>query len=119
MRMKKVSTRSRSTSSVDEADTPLLQGLRMPAEWEPHEATWIAVPHHKTDWPGKLSALPLTFAEMARVLSQGERVRLLVNDTAERERARKIFERAGVLMKQVDFVVSPTNRSWTRDYAPL
>ncbi len=91
----------------------------MPAEWEPHEATWIAFPHHKTDWPGKLSALPLTFAEMARVLSQGERVRLLVQDTAERERARKIFDRAGVAMKQVDFVVSPTNRSWTRDYAPL
>ncbi len=91
----------------------------MPAEWAPHEATWIAYPHHRTDWPGKLAALPLTFAEMARVLSQGERVRLLVRDAAERARARKVFERAGVVMKQVDFVVSPTNRSWTRDYAPL
>src|SRR6476661_66642 len=110
---------SRVSRATPELPTLREQGLRMPAEWAPHEATWIAFPHHRTDWPGKLSALPWTFAEMARVLSAGERVRVLVDDAASRERARKVFERAGVLMKQVDFVLSPTNRSWTRDYAPL
>lgn len=94
-------------------------GYRMPAEWEPHAATWLAFPHHRTDWPGKLSAIPLVFAEMARVLTEGERVRLLVANAAERERARKIFERAGVRMDRLDLVLAPTNRSWTRDYAPL
>jgi agmatine deiminase len=95
------------------------RGYRMPAEWEPHAATWLAFPHHRTDWPGKLSAIPLVFAEMARVLTEGERVRLLVADAAERTRAERIFERAGVRMERVDFVLAPTNRSWTRDYAPL
>ena len=33
-------------------------GYRMPAEWEPHEATWIAWPHNRTDWPGKFEAIP-------------------------------------------------------------
>lgn len=91
----------------------------MPAEWEPHAATWLAYPHHRTDWPGKLSAIPLVFAEMARVLTEGERVRLLVTDAAERARAERTFERAGVNMDRVDLVLAPTNRSWTRDYAPL
>ena len=31
---------------------PGLQGFRMPAEWEPHEATWLAWPHEVSDWPG-------------------------------------------------------------------
>lgn len=97
----------------------LPRGVRLPAEWEPHEATWLAFPHHRTDWPGKLSAIPLVFAEMARVLSEGEEVRLLVASAAERARARRIFERAGVRMDRVRFVTAPTNRSWTRDYAPL
>lgn len=95
------------------------RGYRMPAEWEPHAATWLAFPHHRTDWPGKLSAIPLVFAEMARVLTAGERVRLLVRDAAERKRAEHVFERAGVRMDRLDLVLTPTNRSWTRDYAPL
>ena len=36
--------------------TPRALGFRMPAEWEPHEATWIAWPHNREDWPGKVRA---------------------------------------------------------------
>lgn len=95
------------------------RGYSMPAEWARHAATWLAFPHHRTDFPGKLAATTHTFAEVARVLSQAERVRLLVRDRTERERARKIFERAGVNMSAVDFVVQDTNRSWTRDSMPI
>ena len=41
---------------------------RMPAEWEPHRATWISWPHHEPDWPGKLGPIPWVYAEIARVL---------------------------------------------------
>lgn len=91
----------------------------MPAEWAPHAATWLAFPHHRTDFIGKLGAVVWTFAEMARVLAQGERVRLLVQDSRERDRAALIFERAGVDMTQVDFFRQKTNRSWTRDSLPI
>ena len=37
--------------------TPERLGFRMPAEFEPHAATWIAWPHHGPDWPGKLPAV--------------------------------------------------------------
>lgn len=92
---------------------------RIPAEWEPHEATWLAFPHHRTDFPGKLAAVPWTFAEMARVISERERVRVMCRDERERDRARKLFERAGVAMSQTDWIVQDTDRSWVRDSLPL
>ncbi len=94
-------------------------GYRMPAEWAPHEATWLAWPHHRTDWPGKLAVIPWVFAEIAKHLSRGERVRLLVASAAERSRAARVFEQAGVQMDAVDFVLARTNRSWARDYLPM
>ena len=42
---------------------------RMPAEWEKHEATWIAWPHHEPDWPGKLAPIPWVYAEIVRSLT--------------------------------------------------
>ena len=45
---------------------------RMPAEWEPHAATWLAWPHYKLDWPGKFEPIPWVFAEIIRYLSRGE-----------------------------------------------
>jgi agmatine deiminase len=101
------------------AGLPGAQGYRMPPEWAPHRATWIAFPHHRTDWPGKLAALPWTFAEMTRVLSQKESVCVLVKDRGERARAESTFERAGARMEAVEFVQAQTNRSWTRDSMPL
>ncbi|HET9364853.1 MAG TPA: agmatine deiminase family protein, partial [Candidatus Angelobacter sp.] len=38
--------------------TPRSLGYRMPAEWAPHAATWLAWPHNKNDWPGKFEAIP-------------------------------------------------------------
>ena len=51
--------------------------LRMPAEWEPHRATWICWPHHEPDWPGKFGAIPWVYAEIARVLADHEPVEIL------------------------------------------
>ncbi len=46
-----------------------LRSFRMPAEWEPHRATWISWPHHEPDWPGKLGPIPWVYAEIVRVLA--------------------------------------------------
>lgn len=99
--------------------TPAALGFRMPAEWEPHEATWIAWPHESRDWPGKLAPIPWVYGEVVRHLTAGERVRILVGDPALQAKARRVLERAGVDLAQVDFVRAPTDRSWTRDYCPL
>ena len=67
-------------------------GYRMPAEWEPHEATWIAWPHKRDDWPGKFAPIPWVYAEIVRHLRRGERVRILVNDAADAKRARDVLD---------------------------
>ncbi len=99
--------------------TPAAAGFRLPAEWEPHAATWLAWPHEKTDWPGKFPAIPLVYADIVRWLSLGERVRIEVNGRAEEASARRLLRRAGVDLAQVDFFAFPTDRVWTRDHGPL
>lgn len=99
--------------------TPDERGYKMPPEWAKHEATWLAFPHHRTDFPGKLTVILHVFAEMARLITQGERLRFLVRDDRERDRAADVFVRAGVDLKRVDFVMHDTNRSWLRDSMPI
>ena len=97
------------------ARTPAELGYRMPAEWEPHAATWIAWPHNPQDWPGRFQPIPWVYAEIVRHLSRAERVHILVNDAAERARARKVLKDASVSTEQVSFHLWPTDRVWTRD----
>jgi agmatine deiminase len=94
------------------------QGYRHPAEWEPHEATWIAWPHNKEDWPGKFGAIPWVYVEIVRHLSRVEIVRILVNDGKQREAAAEQLQRGGARMDRVEFIKARTDRVWTRDYAP-
>jgi agmatine deiminase len=101
------------------SNLPFELGLRMPAEWEPHEATWVAWPHRRDDWPGKFAVIPWVYTEIVRHLHQSERVRILVNDArAERRACRHLFQ-AGVNLEALDFFHFPTDRVWTRDYGPL
>ncbi|GAC1431801.1 MAG: agmatine deiminase family protein [Terriglobales bacterium] len=87
----------------------------MPAEWEPHESTWLAWPHYRNDWPGKFEAIPWVFAEIIRHLSRNERVDLVVDDAASEKCARKTLDVASALNENVVFHRWPTNRVWTRD----
>jgi agmatine deiminase len=91
----------------------------MPAEWEPHEATWLGWPHNETDWPDKIDTIRWVYGEMVRKISQGELVRILVRNNSEQKLAASYLKRAGCNLKQVEFVVHPTNRGWTRDSGPI
>src|SRR6266536_1388252 len=91
----------------------------MPAEWEPHEATWLAWPHNRDDWPGRFAPIPWVYGEIVRKLARVERVRILVQDHRLEQQARRILERVGAPLESVEFLVCPTNRVWTRDYGPI
>lgn len=99
--------------------TPRQLGFRMPAEWEPHEATWLAWPHEKSDWPGKFAPIPPLYAEIVRLLARRERVRILVQDADGEQDARKLLKKAHADLNAVEFFHHATNRSWTRDFCPL
>jgi agmatine deiminase len=106
-------------SKAKKEQTPAGLGFSMPAEWEPHEATWLGWPHNPTDWPGKLDAVRWVYGEMVRKITAGEAVRLLVDSTAEGKRACRYLSRAGVDPQQVEYVVHPTDRGWMRDSGPI
>jgi len=91
----------------------------MPAEWERHEATWLAWPHHPTDWPGKLDTIRWVYTEIVRKIAPGEIVRLLVSNALEEARARRYLERAAAPVERVEFIRCPTNRGWMRDSGPI
>ncbi|MGH9498962.1 MAG: agmatine deiminase family protein [Terriglobales bacterium] len=93
----------------------MTHNLRMPAEWEPHAATWLAWPHYKADWPGKFEPIPWVYAEIIRHLARHERVELIVNDAASERRARKTLDLANALSDNIRFHRWPSDRVWTRD----
>jgi len=101
------------------ANTPRELGYRMPAEWERHQATWLAWPHNPEDWPGKFQTIPWVYAEIVRLLSAREIVRILVDHEKAAKTAERILERAGANLDQVRFHVCPTDRVWTRDSGPI
>lgn len=92
---------------------------RMPAEWEPHRATWLAWPHERTDWPGKFAPIPWLYGEIVRHLARAELVRIFVQDETAERGAIAILRKCHADLAAVEFVRQPTNRSWTRDYCPL
>jgi agmatine deiminase len=99
--------------------TPRQLGYRMPAEWEPHEATWLAWPHNPEDWPGKFSALPWIYTEIVRLLAAREHVHLVVEDEKMQRRVSGMLRRAHANLDNVSFHAWPTDRGWTRDSGPI
>ena len=87
----------------------------MPAEWEPHRATWIAWPHNRADWPGRIEAVRWCYVELVRRLAAAERVEIVFQDGASEARALRRLARAGVDAGRVGAHRFPTDRGWVRD----
>ena len=87
---------------------------RMPAEWEPHGATWVAWPHQKADWPGKFEPIPWVWCEIIRHLAKGERTRVIV-PVGKAGKVQECLTRAAVDLSMVDLISAATDRVWLRD----
>jgi len=99
--------------------TPNTLKFRMPAEWAPHEGTFLGWPHELTDWPGKFAPIPWAFAEIVRTLARVEKVFLLVENLAAQSRVRNILKKSQVNLDAVHFLTVPTDRGWMRDSGPI
>ena len=115
------STHRRSTENAETSQRRHTQesGFRMPAEWEPHEATWLGWPHNRTDWPGKFATIPWVYGEIVKKLAPGEIARVIVNSKEHEARAQRVLSRVGADLSRVEFFRFATNRSWTRDFGPM
>jgi len=90
---------------------------RMPAEWEPHRATWIAWPHHQDDWPAKFETIPWVYTEIVRGLVQSEQVEILCNSHEIKTNAERYLKLCGIT-EGFRLHIVPNDRSWLRDSAP-
>jgi agmatine deiminase len=106
--------------SVSTRETLASQGFSMPAEWEPHAATWLAWPHKLATWPGKFEPVPHVYAQLVRALSDGgEPVHILVNNGQMEAAALAVLKEHRADASTVRFFRIPTNDVWVRDHGPI
>lgn len=96
------------------APAPAELGYRLPAEWEPHAATWLAWPHRRATWLGDFAPIPEVFARVARLLAPHEPVNVIASGAALEEARRHVGD-----VENVECLDIPTNDSWLRDTGPV
>lgn len=93
--------------------------IRLPAEWEKHEATWLVWPQRNEDWPGKFSSIKWVYSEIIKKIAESERVKLIVDSHKIEKQAKRILAKTHVDLSVVDFYKFKTDRSWIRDTGPF
>ncbi|MGB8353107.1 MAG: agmatine deiminase family protein [Chthoniobacteraceae bacterium] len=100
--------------------TPAKMGYRMPAEWEPHKATWLSWPHRDgISFPDSYDQIPPVLAKMVDALADSEAVCINVHDGKEEEDVRNQLKKANARIDHVQFLHIPTNEPWCRDHGPI
>ena len=98
--------------------SPRELGYTFPAEWMPHQATWLSWPHKEASWPGKIDSIYPVYTELVRLLSEFEAVHINVLDQAMAEQVANQLQQANARMDQVFLHLFPTNDAWCRDHGP-
>jgi agmatine deiminase len=90
----------------------------MPAEWEPHEATWISWPQPECNsFPGSYDRVIPTFVKMAEALAESEIVRINVSGADQEKTVRKLLRSCPP--ERVEYFHIPTDEPWCRDHGPI
>ncbi|MBA3560944.1 MAG: agmatine deiminase family protein [Gemmatimonadaceae bacterium] len=99
-------------------ETPAAQGYRMPAEWEPHAATWLSWPRREgISFPRSYDHVLPTFREMVAALLTSEPVCINVSNGAHEAETRAVLD--GLPQENLTFYTIPTNEPWCRDHGPI
>ncbi|MBW1905651.1 MAG: agmatine deiminase family protein [Deltaproteobacteria bacterium] len=95
----------------------MTERLRLPAEWEPHAACWLAFPYLQEEWPGHLREAQGCVAALSRTIAEAgnEPVQLLVKNDEVEQRARSLIGES----RNVRYVTADYGDCWVRDTAPL
>ena len=98
--------------------TPKQLGYYFPAEFAPHQSTWLSWPHKEASWPGKIHTIFPSYVAFIKTLVRFEEVNINVCDEAMKARAMQLLQDAGVEMSRIHFYMHPTNDAWCRDHGP-
>jgi agmatine deiminase len=97
---------------------PAALGYHMPAEWEPHAATWLAWPHNRETWPDNLDEVQAISVRLLTILQGHETVHLFVNDATTADHVRRLLAAAGLPQPDVVMHIRRTVDAWLRDSGP-
>jgi agmatine deiminase len=98
--------------------TPAALGYRMPAEWEPHVATWLSWPRREgISFPDSFDCVMPTLRAMVEALTESEQVCINVCNGAHEAEASAVL--GGLSMERIMFHRIPTNEPWCRDHGPI
>ncbi len=110
-----IKTESLPGTLVPCAGSPAALGYRLPAEWEPHEATWVAWPQRRATWPGAFVPIPAVWRELITTLAGFEPVHVLAGGEAVwAEASQMVGGRPNVVLHDIT-----TNDAWARDFGPI
>lgn len=98
--------------------TPKELGYYMPAEWARHEATWLTYPKNPDSWPGKIETIYPSYHLFVKMLAEGERVHINVDDEQMLMHVKAELEGIGVNMQNISLHIIPSNDAWCRDHGP-
>jgi agmatine deiminase len=100
------------------SQTPATLGYRMPAEWEPHTATWLSWPRREgISFPDSFDRVLPALRAMVEALIESEQVCINVCNGAHEAEAREVLR--GLPMERISFHSIPTNEPWCRDHGPI
>ena len=100
------------------SQTPAALGYRMPAEWEPHAATWLSWPRREgISFPESFDRVLPALRAMVEALVESEQVCINVFNGAHKAEAQSVLR--GLPMERITFYRIPTNEPWCRDHGPI
>jgi agmatine deiminase len=92
----------------------------MPAEWEPHEATWLSWPRREgISFPDAYQSVLPVLAKMVDALGESEPVHINVRDAGDEAEVRELLSKHRARTEHVTFHQIPTNEPWCRDHGPM
>jgi agmatine deiminase len=98
--------------------TPVALGYRMPAEWEPHIATWLSWPRRDgISFPDSFDRVMPALRAMVEALIESEQVCINICSAAHEAEARRVLH--GLPVERISFHMIPTNEPWCRDHGPI
>jgi agmatine deiminase len=99
---------------------PAQLGFRMPAEWEPHVATWLTWPRPDgISFPDKYETVPPVYTEVIRNLVPHEEVHINVWDAKMEQWVRELLIKHKTPLERVFFHHFPAYEPWCRDHGPI
>jgi agmatine deiminase len=104
--------------AADQTTTPSARGYRQPAEWAPHEATWLSWPHNRDSWPGVFEGVEPAMVEFVQALAECEAVYINVLHAEHERHVRKLLARC-VPPERLRLFRFPTNDAWARDHGAI